>query len=206
MELAIVDEVIPVSAMKKCEIDWASYQITHGLTDKEMTYYYMKYISLNGDIDRLNQEFPTTEDEAFVSTGKPYFNMRKIVSEKQTAVTPEYFDVVGMEIQDVYNGPLMVWKKPEKGKVYVAGADTSEGLAHGDNATICVVDVETRDVCALFQGKCPPDEFYEVCHAVGKWYNDAVLAVEVNKDGLWVNNELQRNGYPNLYFRQKLVS
>ena len=204
MELAIVNEIIPISAMKKCEIDWEDYQKVHGLTDKEMTYYYMKFISLNGDIDRLNQEFPTTEDEAFVSTGKPYFDMRKIVTEKQAAVMPEYFDVVGREIQDVYNGPLMVWHKPVKGKQYVLGADTSEGLSHGDNATIAVVDVETRDICALFQAKCPPDEFHDVCFTVGQWYNNAVIAVETNKDGNWVNNELQRNGYPNLYFRQKL--
>ena len=47
-------------------------------------------------------------------------------------------------------------------------------------------------------------EFSTIAYRVGRWYNNALLAIEVNKDGLWVNDNLQRSGYPNLYFREQI--
>lgn len=204
MELDNITEVIPVSAMQRGNIDWESYQQQHNLTDKEMTYYYMRWLSLKKDVERLNQEYPTTADEAFISTGKPYFDQKKILECKMMVQEPEYFDVIGREVVDVYAGPLMVWKKPQPKRAYVIGGDTAEGLHNGDYSTLTVIDVETREIQAIYKSQIPPDEFYEVCIAVGNWYNNALLAVEVNKDGLWVNNELERNGYTNLYYRQRI--
>lgn len=204
MELSKITDVIPVSAMERGNINWEEYQKQHNLSDKEMTYYYMRWISLKKDVDRLNQEYPTTPEEAFISTGKPYFDQRKILECKMMVQEPEYYDIVGKEVVDVYAGPLMVWEKPKPNKNYVVGGDTAEGLHHGDFSTLTVIDVETRDICAIYKSRIPPDEFYEVCIAVGNWYNGALLAVEVNKDGLWVNNELERSGYQNLYYRQRI--
>lgn len=204
MELDNITEVIPVSAMQRGNIDWESYQQQHNLTDKEMTYYYMRWLSLKKDVERLNQEYPTTADEAFISTGKPYFDQKKILECKMMVQEPEYFDVIGREVVDVYAGPLMVWNKPQPKRAYVIGGDTAEGLHNGDYSTLTVIDVETREIQAIYKSQIPPDEFYEVCIAVGNWYNNALLAVEVNKDGLWVNNELERNGYTNLYYRQRI--
>lgn len=204
MELDNITEIIPVSAMQRGNVDWESYQQQHNLSDKEMTYYYMRWLSLKKDVERLNQEYPTTADEAFISTGKPYFDQKKILDCKMMVQEPEYFDVIGREVVDVYAGPLMVWKKPQQKRAYVIGGDTAEGLHNGDFSTLTVIDVETREIQAIYKSQIPPDEFYEVCIAVGNWYNTALLAVEVNKDGLWVNNELERNGYTNLYYRQRI--
>lgn len=204
MELDNITEIIPISAMQRGNIDWESYQTQHSLSDKEMTYYYMRWLSLKKDVERLNQEYPTTADEAFISTGKPYFDQKKILECKMMVQEPEYFDVIGREVVDVYAGPLMVWKKPQPKRAYVIGGDTAEGLHNGDYSTLTVIDVETREIQAIYKSQIPPDEFYEVCIAVGNWYNTALLAVEVNKDGLWVNNELERNGYTNLYYRQRI--
>lgn len=41
------------------------YQKLNGLTDKEITYYYLKWISLNKDWNSLHKEYPTTPEEAF---------------------------------------------------------------------------------------------------------------------------------------------
>jgi phage terminase large subunit len=48
----------------------------------------------------------------------------------------------------------------------------------------------------------PPDEFIGVAYNVGKWYNWALMAIESNKDGLWVNDGLDKLGYINLYYRK----
>ncbi len=163
------------------------------------------------DIETHNHEFAANgiivhncADEAFISTGKPYFDQKKILECKMMVQEPEYFDVIGREVVDVYAGPLMVWKKPQARRAYVIGGDTAEGLHNGDYSTLTVIDVETREIQAIYRSQIPPDEFYEVCIAVGNWYNNALLAVEVNKDGLWVNNELERSGYTNLYYRQRI--
>lgn len=204
MELDNITEIIPVSAMQRGNVDWESYQKQHNLSDKEMTYYYMRWLSLKKDVERLNQEYPTTPDEAFISTGKPYFDQKKILECKMMVQEPEYYDIIGREIVDVYAGPLMVWKKPDPKRAYVVGGDTAEGLHNGDYSTLTIIDVETREIVAIYKSQIPPDEFYDVCFAVATWYNTALLAVEVNKDGLWVNNELERNGYTNLYYRQRI--
>jgi len=204
MEMDGVTEIIPIEAMERGNINWEEYQKTHGLTDKEMTYYYKRWLGFKKNLDKLNQEYPTTIEEAFVSTGKPYFDIRKVVKEIAEASEPKYYEVNATRLQEVYDGPLMIYKEPQAGHAYVIGGDTAEGLSDGDASTLCVIDVETREICAMYQGQTPPDEFYEVCIAVGNYYNKALLAVEVNKDGLWVNNELERAGYPNLYCRQKI--
>lgn len=205
MELDRFTETIPVDKMEaNNDINWANYQQTHGLTDREMTYYYMRWLSVKRDIDRLNQEYPTTIEEAFVSSGKPYFDVRKIVNCKARCETPKFYDYQNYEIVEVNNGPLWVYQKPQPNKSYVLGGDTAEGLANGDYSTMTIIEVESRDIVAIYQDHIPPDEFKDVVRNVAVWYNNALVAVESNKDGFWVNNEIERDGYENLYFRQRI--
>ena len=204
-EMALRKDIISVADMQpNNDINWPEYQKLHSLTDKEMSFYYLTWISVGKDINRLNQEYPTTIDEAFISTGKPYFSARKVVECIAKSAEPETFDAIEGEIVDMYNGPLMVYEKPEPNKSYVIGGDVAEGLSTGDYSTLTCIEVATRKICAIYRGHVPPDEFYRVCSTLGKFYNNALLAIEVNKDGLWVNNELERSGYNNLYYRQKL--
>lgn len=198
------EDIIPISAMEVCDINWAEYQEMHNLTDKEMTYYYRAWISQGRDLNRLNQEYPTTIEEAFVSTGKPYFNMRKVLEEYPMCIDPVTYDIAGDRIQEAYNGPLMIWEKPKPGTHYVIGGDTAEGLAHGDYSVLTVIEALTKQIVAIYRERVPPDEFAEVAYTLGNYYNKGLLAIEMNKDGLWVNNELLSRGYTNLYFKQKL--
>lgn len=205
LDLITPDQYIPIIAMEKNnDIDWAEYQMMHNLSDREMTYYYKCWISCQKKINILNQEYPTTIDEAFVSTGKPYFDIRKVIDNKQKLEDPESYEVIGNKVMKQHGGSLSVWEPPVPNRTYVVGGDVAEGLSNGDYSTLSVIDVESRKICALYQNHIPPDEFHEVASAVGNWYNTALLAVEVNKDGLWVNNELERSGYPNLYYRQRI--
>ncbi len=48
----------------------------------------------------------------------------------------------------------------------------------------------------------PPDELITDAFAIGKYYNWALLGIESNKDGLWVNDGLDKLGYINLYYRK----
>jgi len=212
MEMSKITECIPTSEMDVCEIDWAEYQKEHNLTDKEITYYYMKYLQMGGKnspetINKLHQEYPTTPEEAFLSTGQTYFPTGKVFSLLQTAENGEKGELIPTEKGDLIfqpfsTGRLEVFKKPEPGMSYVIGGDTAEGLAHGDKQVLYVINRKTKECDALYRSNVAPDEFLLDAFNIGKYYNWALLAVEANKDGLWVNDGLDKLGYVNLYYRK----
>ena len=212
MEMKKIYEPIPVSKMEECEIDWGSYQKEHNLTDKEITYYYMKWLQFGGKnspdaIKSLMQEYPTTQDEAFLSTGQTYFSTAKIAKMLQQ-ITPGERGELGTNdkgevvFNPVSSGSLEIFKKPEVGVKYVIGGDTAEGLAHGDAQVLYVINHKTEECDALYRSAVAPDELSTEAYKLGKFYNWALMGIEVNKDGLWVNDALEKMGYINLYYRK----
>jgi phage terminase large subunit len=103
---------------------------------------------------------------------------------------------------EVSSGSLEIFKKPEVGTRYIIGGDTSEGLAHGDAQVLYVINHKTEECDALYRSQVAPDELATEAYKLGKFYNWALMGVEVNKDGLWVNDALEKMGYPNLYYRK----
>jgi len=212
MEMKKIRECVPVSQMEECEIDWASYQKEHDLNDKEITYYYMKWLQFGGKnspdaIKSLMQEYPTTAEEAFLSTGQSYFPTAKVASLLQTCIPGTRGELTvndnGESIfQEISSGSLEVFKKPEKGIKYIIGGDTAEGLAHGDAQVLYVINSKTEECDAIYKSQVPPDELATEAYKLGKYYNYALMGIEVNKDGLWVNDALEKLGYINLYYRK----
>lgn len=193
--------IIAISQMKECEIDWQEYKDEHQLSDKEISFYYAKFIALNEDIDKLHQEYPTTEMEAFIGSGSNYFSLRK-TAELYEKCNDNYkrYDYINGEFIENEKGPLYVYEEPQPGRVYVIGGDVAEGLLDGDFSTAVVLGYD-KNVKALFQGHLEPDEYSKMVQKLGTWYNRALLAIEFNKDGNWVNTDLQVCGYTNLYIR-----
>jgi hypothetical protein len=212
MEMKKIYEPIPISKMDVCEIDWGSYQQEHNLTDKEITYYYMKWLQFGGKnspdaVKSLMQEYPTTQEEAFLSTGQTYFSTAKVAKLLQTAEkgvrgelgSDEKGDII---FNPVSSGSLEIFKKPEVGIRYVIGGDTAEGLASGDAQVLYVINHKTEECDAIYRSQVAPDELATEAYKLGKFYNWALLGIEVNKDGLWVNDALEKSGYINLYYRK----
>jgi len=205
-------EPIPAKDMEVSEIDWASYQVEHNLTDIEITYYYMKWLQFGGKnspdaIKSLMQEYPTTQEEAFLSTGQNYFSTAKIAKLLETAVKGEKgelgFDEKGEVVFNQFSaGSLEIFNKPEKGTRYIIGGDTSEGLAWGDAQVLYVINEKTGDCDALYKSQVAPDELADEAYKLGKFFNWALIGIEVNKDGLWVNDALEKKGYINMYYRK----
>ncbi len=212
-EMEKITETIPIAAMDVCEIDWAEYQREHALSDVEITYYYMKWLQMGGKnsteaLHKLHQEYPTTVEEAFLSTGQTYFPTAKVFQQMQTVKGGERGELVAgengePEFRPHSAGNLEVLEAPVRGQRYVIGGDTAEGLAHGDCQVLYVLRHSTEECVAVYRSNVPPDEFIGVAYLVGKWFNWALLAVESNKDGLWVNDGLDKMGYANLYYRKQ---
>ncbi len=207
-----IEDIIPTTEMEECEIDWAEYQKDNNLTPLEITYYYMKWLQFGGRngtdaVKRLKQEYPTTPEEAFLSTGQTYFPTAKVASLLQKTTPGMKGELILNEKGDVEfiptsSGNFEMFKKPEVGTRYIIGGDTSEGLAHGDAQVLYVINHKTENCDGLYRSQVAPDELATEAYKLGKFYNWALLAIEVNKDGLWVNDALEKMGYINLYYRK----
>jgi len=115
------------------------------------------------------------------------------------------FDVIAESIElltvfILFKFTFLVYKEPQQGKNYVIGGDVAEGLLLGDYSVACVLGYD-KEIKALYRGHCEPDEYKEMISALGFWYNTALLAVEFNKDGNWVNTALRNDNYPAMYIR-----
>lgn len=84
-----------------------------------------------------------------------------------------------------------VWKKPEPSASYVLAADVARGDGN-DYSTIQILDVNSLEQVAEYQGKIDPDMFADVIQAAGLAYNEAYLVVECNSMGLATTYKLER--------------
>jgi hypothetical protein len=151
---------------------------------------------------QLAQEYPSDEDEAFLKSGRPVFDLQSLrdmnTSEPERGRLVK--DIEGDITFDADGGSLAIWKHPVPGVVYVIGADVAMGLEHGDYSCAHVIDVAAGVVVAEWWGKGDPDLFgSHVLDQLGRFYNNSLLGVENNNHGLTTVTALQRVKYPNLY-------
>ena len=94
-----------------------------------------------------------------------------------------------------------LWEEPEQGDKYGIGGDPSEGLAHGDPAALEVISCRTGRQVYECYGAIPPFELAERAMVLGNYYNEALIAIENNKDG-GCNAALHKMGYRNIYLQR----
>lgn len=132
---------------------------------------------------------------------------------RRSVINNEYYDscyIDGCDQDHSFgdtNGetPLHVWREPEKDAEYCIGADVSEGLGgEFDYSVGVVLKVNRRggpdEVVAVYRSNLiDPVEFALVLNFLGRQYNEAMMAIEVNRYDTcmsWIRFQLQ---YPNLY-------
>lgn len=178
--------------------------------DRDASWYEAKCRDLEGKEWQLHQEYPSTEDEAFVKSGRPVFDVDKLAALRVEEPARGRLDATqGSHRSPNFvrerNGPFAVFEMPRMGEQYVVGADVAEGLAHGDFSSAHVVHVRTGMVVAHYHARVDPDLFGErVLSELGYFYNQALIAVEVNNHGLTTCKALQRDRYPKVYYRRIL--
>lgn len=96
---------------------------------------------------------------------------------------------------------MTVYQEPRPDAVYVAGADVAEGVTGGDWSAITIFDRSTGEEVAHWHGHMAPDKFGEALNKWGRYFNNAMMVVEVNNHGLTTLTILKQLMYPQLYFR-----
>lgn len=160
----------------------------------------------NGDIIKFMQEYPATQEEAFISTGRPVFNTQALQKHSTGTKKPVKVGYLtnsvasGIIMNEDSKGYVSIFEEPIDGEFYVIGSDVAEGLAHGDYSASVVVKASTFEVVGKWHGHIDPDLYGVELVKLAKYYNEAYLGIENNNHGLTTLKSVQREEYWNIYY------
>lgn len=106
-------------------------------------------------------------------------------------------------IKKRFNGQYRQYLEPQSDREYFIGADVSTGRASDYSAFTCM-DKQGEEQ-AVFKGRIPIDKYAKLLGDTGQLYNWATIAPESNDVGMAVTTKLQDEGYPKLYYYQKML-
>lgn len=169
----------------------------HKLSLEQLNWRRFKITEMEGDTDKFKQEYPSTEDEAFIFSGTPIFD-RKVLKKVRTRdpIWEGDIDLYSEKILKDDYGLLKVWEHPIEKAEYVIGVDTSSGSSD-DYSCMCVLKrtwpAGLCDQVAEWHGKIDPVALGKLSVILAKHYNNAMLSIEINNHGLTTQNEAQRS-------------
>lgn len=154
-----------------------------------------------GSLDMFRQEYPASPGEAFLHSGTGVFDNEQIVLRLERLPEPagrgEFADGEWTESE---TGAITLYELPEEGVPYVLGGDTAgEG---SDYFTAIVIDNVSGRIAAKLRQKYSEPEYVRQIYALGRFYNDALVAIETNFSNYPVM-KLQEMEYPNQYSRER---
>ena len=154
-----------------------------------------------GSLDMFRQEYPASPGEAFLHSGTGVFDNEQIVLRLERLPSPagrgEFADGEWTESE---TGAITLYELPEEGVPYVLGGDTAgEG---SDYFTAIVINNVSGRIAAKLRQKYSEPEYVRQIFALGRFYNDALVAIETNFSTYPVM-KLQEMEYPNQYSRER---
>lgn len=181
------EEIEETEIIKDLPLDFRHYQERYKLDDKEISYYYLKFVAL-GESERnwatMRKEYPTTPEEAFESSGSKLFDLEKVGQLEIRKPIEEY-------------GAFLIYKKYQLGHSYALGCDVSEGIGKSSSTMVLWDFTPAKpEVAAEYaNNKIAPDLFaYDIKNLAEK-YEMPLVAVERNNHGHTTISKL-REIYP----------
>ncbi|HXA31505.1 MAG TPA: hypothetical protein VNV87_04540 [Acidimicrobiales bacterium] len=157
------------------------------------------------------QEFPSTPEEAFVSTGNPLFShihLRQCFKPPTTAARGRLVDdrrsPKGVSFVSDPEGPLTIFLAPARSArpdLYFAAVDPTESI-DGDAACIQVINRLTCEQVAVWHGHLNPRFIAFELMRIGKFYNECMVTTEIDGGGQVVIDNLVQH-YPNIWRHKK---
>jgi hypothetical protein len=132
------------------------------------------------------QEFAEDSVSCFIASGECVFDLdivqrRLAECSSDGARSPASAARGAIECRD--HGRLLIFWPPRPAASYIIGVDPAGGGCDGDYACAQVVDRLTGLQCAELHGHVPPRELAARVAALGREYNNALIAVERNNHG-----------------------
>lgn len=190
-----------------------------GLSLNQCYWYYKKWQDKH---ELIQQEYPCTPEEAFLASGRSYFNVENVtrqlsIERDMQKDVPVVRGIFEYEYETDYqtkdkiidnnsirfvpnvNGSVYIYIEPRDGKPYGIGADTA---GDGSDRNIAQVIDKTGEQQAVLVIEKDEDLFAEQMYCLGHMYNWALTAVETNYSTHPVKVLVER-GYPNVYVREQ---
>lgn len=188
----------PDKLMRSLDKEERNLMDMHGATLEQLNWRRLKIATeCLGKVDLFHQEYPTTPQEAFLTTGRPALDhkglgrmviMPGVAGELQVI---QEFPRVKLALQPGDHGALHVFRVPELGRRYAAGADPSHGVDASvekrgrdpDYAVAWISDADTGEQVAMLRERLRPNAFAEYLALLCQWYNWAYVCPEANDPG-----------------------
>ena len=140
-------------------------------------------------LDSFHVEYPSTDDEAFMTTGSQIFDSKRIDSclkalleDKVTFIPKDKIIGLPVILQGHYPKSLKIFETPIFGARYYIGCDCSEGLGQ-DYSTAIVLDSKGRQVAQFKNNVLKPYQMADIYDALGRYYNKASMTIEKASGG-----------------------
>lgn len=154
----------------------------HGCTLEQIAWFRKKRLTFS-DLDSMMAEFPTTADEAFVSTGCDVFPTESVENLRKNCTDPQSVGEVtgGAYIEDGRAGRLKVWEHPKAVKDYIVTVDVGGRSRRSDWSVIAVMTTgDVPEVVAQWRGHIDHDLLADKAMEIARYYNEAFLVIESN--------------------------
>lgn len=204
---------------------WALYRCKWLLETKKLDWeqLYWYYSKWKDKRETIKQEYPCTAEEAFLATGGTYFNMENVTRRldelrelyKTRRPRKGYFiyeygtspwsgekiilDDSIQFIEDNNIGYITIFNEDiEPTMPYTIGADTA---GEGSDWNVGQVIDAYQNQVAIIRLQKDEDLFAEQLYCLGKFFNNALIAPEINFS-TYVVRTLANREYPNIYTRE----
>ena len=173
--------------------------------DNDQLYWRRLKIAEGGKL-KFQQEYPCTADEAFIMSGSNVFDTQKLDSliprphQRQSEWDP------ASKMFDAHReGNLYIYDYPKWEEPYVVGADVSLGVGQ-DYSSAVILNNKFEVVAVYRNNRIDPAQWGELLFYLGRYYNNAFMAVESNSMGIATLQKLDHMGYINLYKQTKVAN
>ena len=155
---------------------------------------------------KFQQEYPASADEAFIVSGSAVFNTEKLDSlVPRPHLRRSEWDPSSKMLDEHREGNLYIYDYPQWDSPYVIGADVSLGVGQDYSAAI-VMNTRYEIVAHYRNNRIDPSQWGELLFYLGRYYNNAFLAVESNSMGIATLQKLDSMEYVNLYRQTKIAN
>jgi hypothetical protein len=176
------------------------------INDEQMAWWRWKMTESIGDELTMMQEFPPTENHAFIATGSQFFTASSIsdgYKKERTYERARYFRIqIGTHFSDTVLlatpeklATLRIWEEPVSKGVYVLGADPAYGSSEWADRFCCSVWRCYADRLVQVAEFVDPDmatySFAWVLAYLAGAYEPCLVNLEINGPGQGVLSELQ---------------
>lgn len=183
--------------------DYGRFLWKIGATLEGIQWYFEKKRTLGGKTQKMQNEYPSTEEEAFTSVGERVFDIEYVENIKQCIREPKFVGDITADgkkgkgalenirfVENINNGALKVWDMPDKDiemtNRYLVCMDIGGRSDNADYSVIRVIDRYWRseggvdEFVATWRGHLDVDLAVWKAVQISKVYNNALLVVERN--------------------------